>query len=175
VVIGWTGTASNLEALEQIQESLMAVMKARPRARLLVVADAKPRLSGLPADRVDFKQWSVENEADTIRAMDIGIMPLPDTEWSRGKCSYKMLLYMACGLPVVVSPFGMNADVLRMGNVGYGASSREEWVEALIALIDSEAERRGLGLAARDVVINRFSVDRVVGMIEDGLRRAAGG
>ena len=121
VVIGWTGTSSNHQALLDLAGVLETVMSARPRTRLLIVSDVRPPLDGLPGDRVDFVRWSPDNEAGVIQSMDIGIMPLPDTDWSRGKCSYKMLLYMACGLPVVVSPVGMNAQVLGMGKVGHGA------------------------------------------------------
>ena len=85
-----------------------------PQSRLRIVSNAPVALPALPADRVEFVQWSEANELPDIQAMDIGIMPLEDSPWARGKCSFKMLQYMACGLPVVVSPVGMNAEVLAM-------------------------------------------------------------
>jgi glycosyltransferase involved in cell wall biosynthesis len=174
VVIGWTGTSSNHNALEMVAAPLKAVLEARPRSRLLVVSDKRPRLDDLPGDRVDFRRWSPANEAETVRTMDIGIMPLLDTEWSRGKCSYKMLLYMACGLPVVVSPIGMNVDILKLGEVGHGAAGPAEWVDALVSLIDSEERRRAMGQVARDVTARHFSVENVAELIARGLRNTAG-
>ncbi len=174
VVIGWTGTSSNHKALKQVAAPLKIVLDKRPQSRLLVVSDAKPRLDNLPAERIEFLRWTPLNEADTIRAMDIGIMPLLDTEWSKGKCSYKMLLYMACGLPVVVSPIGMNADVLGLGEVGFGATKATDWVDSLVALIDSESSRRSMGQAARRVTEQHYSVEIVNDQIVRGLRNAAG-
>lgn len=173
VTIGWTGTSSNHRSLEQVAAPLKIVLEKRPRSRLLVVSDARPRLEGLPSERVEFMRWTPSNEVDTIRAMDIGIMPLLDNEWSKGKCSYKMLLYMACGLPVVVSPIGMNVDVLGHGKVGFGATSAADWVDSLVALIDSEDCRRSMGQAARSVTEQKYSVEIVTDQIARGLRNAA--
>ena len=174
VVIGWTGTSSNHGALLDIASGLEAVLGARPRTRLLIVSDARPRLDNLPGDRVDFVRWSPDNEVRTIQSMDIGLMPLRDTAWSRGKCSYKMLLYMACGLPVVVSPVGMNATVLGLGDAGYAAPGAADWADALIPLIDSRDQRLAMGRVGRDIVTRHFSVGIVAELLAQGLREAAG-
>lgn len=173
IVIGWTGTSSNHEALLDIAGALNTVMRARPQTRLLIVSDARPRLDELPSGRVDFVRWSPVNEVNTIQSMDVGLMPLGDTDWARGKCSYKMLLYMACGLPVVVSPVGMNANVLEMGSIGYGAVGAADWEDALIALVDSEEERLAMGQTAREVTTQYFSIEIVAELLAQGLRRAA--
>ena len=94
--------------------------------------------------------------------MAIGLMPLEDSDWARGKCSYKMLCYMAAGLPVVVSPVGMNREVLAQGEIGYGAATTEEWVVALSALIENRALRLRMGQAGRKVVEDEYSVSKLV-------------
>jgi glycosyltransferase involved in cell wall biosynthesis len=93
-----------------------------------------------------------------LQRMTIGIMPLDDSVVARGKCSFKMLLYMACGVPAVVTPQGMNADVLRVGKVGLGASSQHEWIEALSLLFDNPEMCRRMGQSGREVVLQHYSV-----------------
>ena len=93
--------------------------------------------------------------------MSIGIMPLSDDQSTRGKCSFKMLQYMAVGMPVVVSPVGMNNEVLSKGDIGYAAVSADDWYNALEALYDQEQLRTKLGQAGRKVVEQQFSSEMV--------------
>ena len=104
-----------------------------------------PHFQDLPQGQVDFISWTQEKQVRQIQEMTIGIMPLLNSVESKGKCSYKMLLYMACGIPVVVSPVGMNAEVLQKGDVGFGASSIDEWVSALDDLIRNPENGRRMG------------------------------
>ncbi|EIU1689654.1 TPA: glycosyltransferase, partial [Pseudomonas aeruginosa] len=115
----------------------------------------------IPAEKVEFIRWTETNEVETIAGMDIGIMPLADDLWSRGKCSYKMLLYMACGLPVVVSEYGMNRDVLARGFIGYGAVDDEGWYESLAALVKDPEARVRAGQNGRDIIERHYSLDVV--------------
>jgi len=105
--------------------------------------------------------WTQEGEVRAIQEMDIGLMPLDDTPWSRGKCSYKMLLYMSCGLPVVVSVLGMNKEVLDQDFVGYGAIEDNDWLHGLSALIASEDLRHCAGSNGRNVVVANYSTRAV--------------
>jgi glycosyltransferase involved in cell wall biosynthesis len=103
-------------------------------------------------------------------------MPLEDSVWERGKCSYKMLTYMACGIPVVVSPIGMNAEVLNHGRVGLGARSLREWEEALFFLLTNRMERLAMGKMARQIVLRKYSINvlspllakSLAGVVTDG-------
>jgi len=88
-------------------------------------------------------------------------MPLANTDWCNGKCSYKMLCYMAAGLPVVVTATGMNREVLALGQVGFSAAREQEWVHALAALLDSPDLRRSMGAAGRAVAEEHFSLTRL--------------
>jgi glycosyltransferase involved in cell wall biosynthesis len=157
LVIGWTGSAATLPYLEALEDPLRRLMRDSPAARLVVVADRPPALRTLPAERVRFIPWSPAVEASAVRQFDVGIMPLPDSEWSRGKCSFKMLQYMACGIPVVVSPVGMNAEVLRLGEVGVGVEDGASWDGALAALAADPVAARRMGEGGRRVVEQHFS------------------
>ena len=157
LVIGWIGTSPNLRYLRGIEQDLATVLRQRPNAELHVVCDQAPSLPSLDQSRLKFVPWAEDIEIASLQQMDIGIMPLEDSMWARGKCSFKMLQYMACGLPSVVSPVGTNAEILRSGNVAIGASEGE-WVEALTSLIDDRRMRAVLGAAARRMVEEHYSV-----------------
>jgi glycosyltransferase involved in cell wall biosynthesis len=161
-VMGWTGTSGNFPFLYAIEGALLRVFEHCGQARLLVVADRPPQFKSLPASRVEFERWSPQTEQAAFDRMTIGLMPLADTGWCNGKCSYKMLCYMAAGLPVVVTAAGMNREVLALGEVGLSAGSEQEWVDALIALLDHPDLRRNMGAAGRAVVEERFSLQRLV-------------
>jgi glycosyltransferase involved in cell wall biosynthesis len=161
LVLGWTGTSGNFVFLYAIERALMRVFQQYNRAKLLIVADRAPRFKLLPESRVEFERWTPRTELDSFARMSIGLMPLADTEWCNGKCSYKMLCYMAAGLPVVVTAAGMNREVLALGEVGFSASCEQEWIDAITALLDNEDLRRRMGAAGRAVVEERFSLQQL--------------
>lgn len=169
-VIGWIGTSGNLKYLYSIEKALANTMKTIPDAQLTVVSDKAPRFQNLDPSRVKYVPWQESEEVASIQNMDIGIMPLDDTPWARGKCSFKMLQYMACGLPVVASPVGMNAEVLGMGNLGVGATTAGEWTEALIALLESKDMRAHLGRVGRNIVEEKFSIPVIAPQLAACLR-----
>ena len=159
--LGWTGTSGNFPFLYAIEEALMQVLQYCRQAKLLIVADRPPQFKRLPASRVRFQRWAPKTESAAFARMSIGLMPLAENDWCYGKCSYKMLCYMAAGLPVVVTPAGMNREVLALGEVGLSACCRQEWVDALIALLDDVDLRRRMGAAGRAVVEAHFSLQRL--------------
>jgi glycosyltransferase involved in cell wall biosynthesis len=158
-VIGWSGSSSGFAYLEWLQPALKRLLERDAELRLVIMADRAPSLPLLPQERVQFVPWSEDLEVSVLQTFNVGIMPLADDPWSRGKCSYKMLTYMACGIPVVVSPVGMNADVLAMGELGYGPRNQEEWVDAIEALLADAALGRRMGQVGRSVVEAHFSCD----------------
>ncbi len=161
LVLGWTGTSGNFAFLYAIEDALLRVFTDCRHASLLVVADRPPQFKRLPGSRVEFVRWTPRNELAAIARMSIGLMPLANNDWCNGKCSYKMLCYMAAGLPVVVTATGMNCEVLAMGEVGLSAESEQQWVDALAALLDDADLRQRMGLAGRYVVEERFSLHRL--------------
>lgn len=174
VVLGWSGTSGNLRFLNTVEPALKEVMERSANVFLRVVCDAAPDLPTLPPDRVEFVKWSRSNEAESLRGMSVGLMPLDDSDWSRGKCAYKMLLYMATGIPVVSSPVGMNAEVLAAGEVGLPATTTGDWIDALTALASDAGQRRRLGLTGRNVVEQGYSIRVIAPRIAALMRDVSG-
>lgn len=154
-VIGWIGTPSTwteymapiMPVLEQAAEAAGARIAAVGAGR---AAAAHPLLENLP--------WTEDSEVARIHAMDIGIMPLTDTPWARGKCGYKLIQYMACSVPVIASPVGVNAEIVEHGVNGFLASSEAEWVEALRTLLHDPVLRMRMGEAGRRKVEQHYSL-----------------
>jgi glycosyltransferase involved in cell wall biosynthesis len=172
-VIGWVGTSGNLRYLSAIVPALEAVVEHLGDVMIRVVSDIAPDLGAVANRFVEFIPWSPEVEVSSIQGMDVGIMPLEDSSWERGKCSYKMLQYMACGIACVVSPVGMNAQVLAMGDVGISAKSASQWADALVYLLESESARRAMGTVGRSVVEASFSLDVLAPRLAAALRGVA--
>ena len=160
-VIGWSGLPSGFPYLLSLDRPLAVVLQKHPEARLRVVSRGRPKFEHVPAERVEFIEWSEEVEVETIQGMTVGLMPLDETPWSLGKCSYKMLLYMACGVPAVVSPVGMNAEVLGKGPVGLGPRTQDDWIDALDSLLKDPLRASEMGRAGRGVVLALYSVETV--------------
>ncbi|MBW8040462.1 MAG: glycosyltransferase [Planctomycetes bacterium] len=166
-VIGWTGLASNFKYLDNIEPVLSRFIEEHDRAELMLISDRPWEHKLLPPEKVRFVRWSVEEEVRVLHSMSVGIMPLADDKWSRGKCAFKMLQYMGVGLPVIVSPVGMNRDVLDKADVGFAASSPEQWYEALVSLYNEKSLGVELGLAGRRVVERFYNADIVARELAD--------
>ena len=157
-VIGWMGQSSGYRFLKAISGVVRYISEKYESVVFRVVSD-RPPPSGLLAEcGVEFVRWSAESEVRVLQRFDIGIMPIDSSAWSRGKCAYKMLLCMSCGVPVVVSDFGANADVLKLGRIGFGVGDRDEWVSALECLIENHGLRLKMGAAGRRVVEENYSL-----------------
>lgn len=152
-IIGWVGTSSNHRYLRLACEAICRVNEKRPVV-LRVVSD-RPFENALV--EVENVGWEPEREALLLHEFDVGIMPLADDTWSRGKCAFKLLQYMAVGVPVVCSPVGANQEVMKDGTQGFFASSPEEWMERLCALLGDAQLRERMGSAGRERVAQRFS------------------
>ncbi|WP_066560194.1 glycosyltransferase family 4 protein [Croceicoccus bisphenolivorans] len=167
--IGWIGTPSTWrEYMVPLMPALLEIA-AGHGARIRTVG-AEPLAHPL----VDAFAWTEASEVRRIQEMDIGIMPISDTPWSRGKCGYKLIQYMACGLPVVASPVGVNADIVEHGVNGFLATTPDEWRSAIGTLLDDEDLRRRMGNAGRAKVERAYSLavwgPRVAGMLRQAVR-----
>lgn len=157
-VIGWVGSPATQKYLLDIRHALAQVC-VKHNARLLLVganAHIVKELAGIPVEQV---AWSEDTEAAAIARMDIGIMPLVDGPWERGKCGYKLIQYMASGLPVVASPVGVNVDIVRQGDNGYLASDDDAWEDAMHRLVNDAALRQRMGRAGREQVEREYSLE----------------
>lgn len=168
-ILGWIGTAGNLPYLKAIESALAVVLKMQPDVDLLVVCNEAPTFTSLPHDRVRYKPWSEATEIADIQSMYLGLMPLTDSPWARGKCSFKMLQYMACGVPAVVSPIGMNSEVAARGGA-VTAARDEEWVDSLVTLLSNERLYAALSNQARATILQHYSTERVATKLGEILR-----
>jgi glycosyltransferase involved in cell wall biosynthesis len=171
--IGWTGTSGNLRYLDAIVPSIREVLRAVPQARFVIMSDRPPDFQDLPADRVEYQRWSSVTEVAFVQSLTVGLMPLEDGAWERGKCAYKMLLYLASGVPVIVSPVGASAQVLaEAGNriVGMAASSVSAWTDGIVALLRDPSLVRTLGANGRDLVSSTYSVAVLAPQLAEVLR-----
>lgn len=155
IVIGWTGSHSTLKYLYLLKDVLTRVQQTFPAVAVLVIADKPPEL---PLPGLIFRPWAPETEISDLMMSDIGIMPLPDDEWSKGKCGFKALQYMALGIPAVASDVGVNSTIIQHMKNGCLCKSDDEWVAILGTLIKDAALRKRLGIAGRRAVIGRYSV-----------------
>lgn len=156
LIIGWMGTKGNLHQLKPLSSAFRALQTRIPGLRLRIVAD---RGIDLPGVVVETKPWSAGEEANDLRSFDIGIMPLEDNLWNRGKGGYKLLQYMAAGLPAVASPVGINADIVHAGENGFLARNEAEWHHTLLTLAADTELRRRIGEAARATIEDAYSLD----------------
>ena len=143
--VGWSGSYSTVQYLDTLREPLRRLAE-RVRFRLRVIGTHHYEVEGLD---VEAMPWRSETEVANLRPIDVGVMPLPDDPWSKGKCGLKALQYMGLGIPTVCSPVGVNSEIIRDGENGFLASTPDEWVGKLERLVRSEAERRRLGAAGR--------------------------
>jgi glycosyltransferase involved in cell wall biosynthesis len=172
-LIGWTGTSENYRFLYSIEGALVQVLRENRDAGLLIISDVPPQFTMIDNKQIEFVRWSPAAESDGLRRTTVGIMPLEDSEWSRGKCSFKMLCYMASGVPVVVSPVGMNLEVLSRGHIGFGPHNPREWVEALNTLLRDSVAAAQMGANARAVAMKHFSVKALGPRFAETLRSVA--
>ncbi len=153
--VGWIGGKGNLDSLLDIQEPLRRASAKAP-FDLVVISDGEVAMEGC---RVEHVAWSVETQEHEIARLDVGLMPLRDSPWSRGKCAYKALQYMAAGVPTVASPVGMNPDVVTHGENGLLAATEAEWEEALALLLGDGSRADELGDEGRKTVLSRFTYE----------------
>ncbi len=151
-VLGWSGSLTTLPYLASMSDTLLS-LRQRIDFELRVIGGALQ----IPGLDVQSRPWRAENEVEDLQELDVGIMPLPDDPWTRGKCGLKALQYMALGIPPVVSPVGVNTEIVRHGQNGFLASTPEEWVERLAGVLADEELRGRLGREARITVEERYS------------------
>jgi glycosyltransferase involved in cell wall biosynthesis len=152
-VIGWTGSYSTVQHLDTLRGALKKLAE-RESFRLRVIGT--PNYECAPSE-VEAMPWRADTELEDLSAIDIGVMPLPDDRWSKGKCGLKALQFMALGIPTVCSPVGVNTDIIQDDENGFIAGTEDEWVEKLSRLLRSAELRRRLGQAGRATVEEKYS------------------
>ncbi len=161
LTLGWTGTAANIEYLEVLREPLRQLAREFP-IELCVIAESDRPLRRLGFDRdgivTRFVRWSEATEVADLGTFDVGLMPMPDTEWTRYKCGLKVLQYMAAGVPAIASPVGVNSEIIHHGVNGWLATTPDEWLFVLRQLLSDPSRHDSVVPAARKTVEERYSV-----------------
>jgi len=152
--IGWIGSPATARYLTHIVPALKEVCR-QVEARVVLIGAGKVDLPDVP---VQYVCWSNTTEVDEMQRFDVGIMPLPDEPWERGKCGFKLIQYMACARPVVGSPVGINRKIIQHGVNGYQAETIDEWVHTLLLLQKNNEHRQRMGEVGRKLVENEYSL-----------------
>jgi len=171
VALGWLGSRSTEKYLEGLTPVLERFFQRHPEARLIVVGGGQYTPEGLPVEHVP---WSFESEVAQLHRFDIGLMPLPMEDWSKGKCGGKARTYMAAGIPAVVQDIGYNQELIRHGETGFlMPSDHETWLATLTRLTSDPELRQSVGERARTEVKERFNLDRIADQLAEILRKEA--
>jgi glycosyltransferase involved in cell wall biosynthesis len=152
-VIGWTGSFSTVQHLDTLRSALIK-LAAKESYQLQVIGTPEYKLENVD---VRAQLWRADTEVNDLSRIDIGVMPLPDDNWSKGKCGLKALQFMALGIPVVCSPVGVNTDIIQDGENGFLAATDDEWLDKLTRLLRSQELRTKLGHAGRRTVEQKYS------------------
>ncbi len=166
--IGWIGSPPTTLFLGMLKAPLEALAAEQPIRLVTIGAGAVPDIE-IP---IESHQWTEASESALLAGCDVGIMPLPDEPWERGKCGYKLIQCMACGLPVVASPVSANLKIVTL-DVGFLATSDEQWLDALRTLARDRTLGRQLGRAGRRSVERQYSLQALAPIITDIMQRAA--
>ena len=170
VTVGWIGSRTTSAYLEAVLPAFARLNRDRLRARLVLVG-ADPALR---APWIEHRRWSLDSERDDLASFDLGIMPLPDSEWARGKCGYKALQYFSAGVPAIAAPVGVARELVgEDGERGALATSPEEWHAALERLAGDAGQRARMGAAARELAGRDYSYRRWAPQLAELLRSVA--
>jgi glycosyltransferase involved in cell wall biosynthesis len=157
-VIGWSGTSPGLKYLYSIENELLAVLNKIPNSRLVVTCNIPPSFRGISSDQYKYIPWSPANEVSTIQSFNVGLMPLFNTDFEKGKCSYKLLLYSSVGIPALGSAVGMNIPLSEQGGC-ITAQNNSDWFDILCELHSNRDLSRRIGERGRACVEKFYSCE----------------
>jgi glycosyltransferase involved in cell wall biosynthesis len=166
--VGWIGSPSTAFYLAELAGPLAILARDGP-VRLIVIGGKAPQIPGVSVEEV---AWSEQLEVEQLNSFDVGVMPLPDDDWARGKCAFKLIQYMACGVPVIASRVGANVDVVT-ADCGVLVASEQEWVDALRLLRDQPGRRKAMGVVARLRAEEKYSLSRNLPILAQVIRQVA--
>ena len=155
LIVGWIGTPQTSKYLKPLLPVFQSIQAEVP-VRFVAIGASSDEFSD---SIIEVWPWSEETEVKSLQQLDVGIMPLQDSPWERGKCGYKLIQYMACGLPVIASPVGVNSEIVTNGENGLLAETLSEWNIALLQVLKAESDHRHeMGNAGRQLVEGWYSI-----------------
>ena len=166
VAVGWSGSFSTVQYLDDLRPALQRLSQ-KEKFQLRVIGTPNYSLEGV---QTEARAWRSASEVTDLQRLDIGVMPLPDNKWARGKCGLKALQYMALSIPTIVSPVGVNSKIICDGENGFLANSEDEWIEKLTQLVRSPDLRRRIGEAGRKTVEEEYSATKQAPRVLEILR-----
>ena len=169
-VVGWIGSPTTASYLRALTPVLVRVRQSHPF--VLRVSGAGDPIDA-PGLTIEQPAWSLQREVELFNTCDIGVYPLADDDWARGKCGFKAIQFMACGVPVVAAAVGVNREIIEDGVNGFLASSEAEWIEKVGAVIADPELRRRIGTAGRRTIQDRYSLQVYAPTLASTLREAA--
>jgi glycosyltransferase involved in cell wall biosynthesis len=155
IILGWIGTKGNLKYLKKLEPVFEIIRQRFPQAKLKIVSNDFYDSSHLSTVK---KPWKLEEENEDLISFDIGLMPLNDDLWSRGKCGLKIIQYLSVGVPAICTPVGINSDIIKDGENGFWATNDQEWVDRLTTLIQNQELRYQMGLKGIETVEREYSL-----------------
>ncbi|MEY2480625.1 MAG: hypothetical protein QOI04_1552 [Verrucomicrobiota bacterium] len=169
--IGWMGLSDGLPYLQEIQPALRRLTERFPGLKLKVISDKPLQLDGV---KIDNQLWRAETEQADLASFDIGIMPLWDSLWTRGKCGFKILQYTGVGTAVVASAVGMNNQIIVHGENGFLATTQDEWFDCLARLIENAELRKTFGARGRELIERSYSLENFAQRYAELFREVGG-
>jgi glycosyltransferase involved in cell wall biosynthesis len=156
-IIGWIGSASTLHYLEEIAPAIARAALRVKNLKLKIICDRFFDYKGLDVIK---KTWRPEDVSDDLMSLDVGVMPISDDPWTRGKCGFKVVQYLAAGVPAIVSPVGINRDLIIPEKTGLWAGNDDEWEKMIVRMAEDRDMRAKMGLSGRKHVEEHFSLQK---------------
>ncbi|HEY4799287.1 MAG TPA: glycosyltransferase family 4 protein [Bacteroidia bacterium] len=156
IIIGWIGSASTTDYLKMIAKPLQYISAKYEHVTFMLIGAKTLQLEGC---KIQYEEWNLQSEVSLLEQFDIGIMPLPDNEWTQGKGGYKLLQYMAMGIPCITSPVGVNKEMVADGQSGFWAEPDSAWIESFEKLITDDSLRASMGKCARKIALDKYSFE----------------
>jgi len=155
VIIGWIGSLTTVSYLKMLKNVFIDLTKQYSNVRFHIIGG---NFSIDSISNIYCKTWSIEEEIEDLKKIDIGIMSMPDNLWTKGKCGFKAIMYMSMGIPTVCSPVGVNNEIIDDGSNGFLANNNKEWTEKLSMLIESPSLRKKIGDQGRKTIEEKYSL-----------------
>ena len=159
-IVGWLGSEFTNSYLKDIHKPLNQFL-SQTNSVLHIISKNFTNFKDIFPKNTVFKEWNADSYINDIAQFNVGLMPMPDEEWVKGKCSFKMLQYMGAFVPAIVSPYGMNAEVLKNSQVGLGAKNQEEWIQALLTYYNDDSLRLDHAHKGRAYIENKYCTTRI--------------